>query len=203
MQQNVKSANSSMPEERAPVAELEKRANETEKIKEQAKALTGNLSDAQFHWRPEAQLWSIGECLAHLNKTNKLYLPILEGAIETGRARGLTGHEPFRHGFLGNFFVRSMEPPPKRKFKAPQSFLPASDQSREQVIIEFADMQERILSCVHAADGLHLGKVKIASPVSKLLRMSLGQGFALLTAHERRHLWQAQQVKSNPNFPRA
>ena len=192
-----------MTEGRPPVAELEERASEIEKIKEQVKALTQQLSDEQFRWRPEAQSWSIAECLGHLNRTNKLYLPILERAIESGRAKGLTGHEPFRHGFLGNFFVRSIEPPPKRKFKAPKSFLPTSGQPREQVTAEFADMQERILSCVRAADGLHLGKIKIASPVTKLLRMSLGQGFALLTAHERRHLWQAQQVKNNPNFPKA
>lgn len=192
-----------MPEERSPVAELEERGREIEKIKTEAKALTEHLGDEQFHWRPEAQSWSIAECLDHLNRTNKLYLPILERAIEKGRARGLTGREPFRHGFLGDFFVRSMEPPPKKKFRAPQSFLPVSDQPREQVIAEFADMQERILSCIRAADGLHLGKIKIPSPVTKLLRMSLGQGFALLTAHERRHLWQAQQVKNNPNFPKA
>ena len=39
------------------------------------------------------------------------------------------------------------------------------------------------------------------SPVTKLLRLSLGQEFALLIAHEQRHLWQARQVRANPQFP--
>jgi hypothetical protein len=43
---------------------------------------------------------------------------------------------------------------------------------------------------------------RTASPFSKLLRFTLGQVFALNTAHGRRHLWQARQVRIDPGFPR-
>jgi hypothetical protein len=32
--------------------------------------------------------------------------------------------------------------------------------------------------------------------------MSLNSAFALMAAHERRHLWQARQVIAAPGFPR-
>ena len=36
---------------------------------------------------------------------------------------------------------------------------------------------------------------------SSLIKLSLGQSFALMTAHERRHLWQAAQVREAAGFP--
>jgi hypothetical protein len=31
--------------------------------------------------------------------------------------------------------------------------------------------------------------------------MPLGSGFALMAAHERRHLWQARKLMQHPEFP--
>jgi hypothetical protein len=51
------------------------------------------------------------------------------------------------------------------------------------------------------ANGLDLSRARVRSPASKWLRMPLGSGFAVMTAHERRHLWQARRVTSSPGFP--
>jgi hypothetical protein len=45
-----------------------------------------------------------------------------------------------------------------------------------------------------ASDGLDLANLKFTSPFFKLLRLSVIAGFTVITAHERRHLWQAEQV---------
>jgi hypothetical protein len=45
-----------------------------------------------------------------------------------------------------------------------------------------------------------LGRVKVRSPAMKLLRFPLGGLFAIMAAHERRHLWQAQQVSRMATF---
>ncbi len=45
------------------------------------------------------------------------------------------------------------------------------------------------------AEGIDLARVKVRSPVLWLLRLSLGQWFALIAGHQKRHLWQAGQVK--------
>jgi hypothetical protein len=48
---------------------------------------------------------------------------------------------------------------------------------------------------VRQANGLDLSRVRVVSPLTSLMRMSLGQCFGLLAAHERRHLWQAARVR--------
>jgi hypothetical protein len=52
------------------------------------------------------------------------------------------------------------------------------------------------------ANGLDLARAKVRSPTYAWLRFSLGSGFALMLAHERRHLWQARNVVNHPLFPR-
>ena len=177
------------------VAELEDYRRQFEAIKREAGELLAKLTEGQFNWRPGPGQWSIADCLSHLNVTGRLYLPVIEEGIRRGRARQLLGRGPFRHGFLGNWFVRTVEPPVKLKVKAPRRFAPAPDQMLAEVAPEFMALQEEWLRCVGEADGVDLGRVKVQSPATKLLRLTLGQSLALMAAHERRHLWQARRVK--------
>jgi hypothetical protein len=51
------------------------------------------------------------------------------------------------------------------------------------------------------AEGLDLARVKVPTPISRLLKLSLGMTLAQAAAHERRHLEQARRVRENPRFP--
>jgi hypothetical protein len=42
----------------------------------------------------------------------------------------------------------------------------------------------------------------VKSPAVSWIRLPLGSGFALMVAHERRHLWQARNVINETGFPR-
>ena len=53
------------------------------------------------------------------------------------------------------------------------------------------------------ANGVDLAKARVQSPANRWVRLDLGAGFALMVAHERRHLWQAQQMTVRPDFPKA
>jgi hypothetical protein len=48
---------------------------------------------------------------------------------------------------------------------------------------------------------LNLVKVKITSPLASFLKFRLGAAFGIVIAHDRRHLWQAQQVRHAEGFP--
>jgi hypothetical protein len=41
----------------------------------------------------------------------------------------------------------------------------------------------------------------VQSPASHWIKISLNSGFALMAAHERRHLWQARRVLAAAGFP--
>jgi hypothetical protein len=169
-------------------------------IKEDALELTAPLAEAQFNWRPSPKQWSISECLVHLNLADGLDLPALTGEIERARAAGLTGSGPFRYGFLSRRFIRWTEPPPKIRVKAPKPYRPLPDQPKEKVVTEFVWIHERLLELLSKSNGLDLARIKVPTPIPRV-KFSLGQRFALITAHDRRHLWQAWQVRKHPDFP--
>lgn len=172
-----------------------------EDAKERAVQLFAGLSPAQAQWQPAPESWSMADCLQHLNITAEQYYPAMDGAIKGGRERGVKGTPPFRHGFFVNWFVRMLEPPPRRRLKAPTKFRVGLGSADETEFPKFMAHQDALARRVQQSGGLHLARVKLVSPVSPLLRMSLGQCFALLAAHERRHLWQAAAVRRNPRFP--
>lgn len=176
--------------------EIARYAQEFAAIHEAFGRLVEGVDEEAFNRRPSPDRWSIGECLAHLVITADQYLPALDGAIERAWAARLTGTGPFQHGPIGNWFVRFMEPPVKTRVKAPGKFQPPRQRhSMDATVAAFRDRQNQFLARLRRASGLHLSRVKVRSPAMPLMRWSLGQTFALMAAHERRHLWQAGKVK--------
>jgi hypothetical protein len=165
----------------------------------------GNLLDSmtedQFHWSPASSRWSIAQCLVHLVIMGRRYLPVLDETIERARAEDLLGRGPFRYGFIEKWIVRATEPPPGIRLKTPASARPPDDEPLAGVVANFLLTQDELRKRIHAAKGIHLARAKVTSPFVKSLKMGLGPCFAFLIAHERRHLWQAWQVRRDENFP--
>jgi hypothetical protein len=165
--------------------------------------LVARYRDRQLVWRPSPKRWSVAECLNHLNVTATKYLPRIDAMIAQARAEGLTGHGRFRHPFVGNWFIRMMEPPPRRRFRVPGVFAPLPDQPAASLLPEFLRLRGELLERIRESDGLDLAAVKMASPAARFFTLTLGQCFGALAAHDRRHLWQARQVTAHPDFPKA
>lgn len=171
-------------------------------IKADGARLVQGLSDSQMNWRTHPGRWSIGQCLAHVALANEKYLEALDTAIVQARARQLFGAGPFKHGWFGNWFARSFEPPPKFKARNPKVITPPPNIPGAAVVVTFQKSEQDVLRRLYQANGIDLGRAKMTSPFFRLLRLSLGQGFAVLTAHARRHLWQAWQVRKDAAFPK-
>ncbi|HEU5262852.1 MAG TPA: DinB family protein [Gemmatimonadales bacterium] len=184
--------------------ELQDYLQQIEAVKRDAQALVSGLSNAQFNSRPGPGRWSIGECLVHLNVAVTTTLPAFDRGIERGWTRGLMGQGRFRYGWFANWMVRSMEPPVKRRMRTVKIFEvpPGATHSPGQVLPEFLRVRDQLAERVRRADGLDLRRARVVSPVTPLLRMPLGAYFAFVLAHERRHVWQARQVREAAGFPR-
>lgn len=202
MRENVTSENAVRVDEPL-ISDLQDYRSQIEAVNLDARDLISGLNEVQFNWRPTPGHWSIAECLDHLTVTNRELIEGIKRTISDARAKGLTGRGPFRHGWIGNMFVRSMEPPVKMKFKAPKIFRPRSRQSLEATARDFFATQDEVLRLIEESNGINLARAKVASPVTRLMKLSLGQVFGLIITHERRHLWQAREVKGNPAFPAA
>ena len=182
-------------------SELRDVHEQIEDVRGQLQQLMFGVNEAAFLWRPEPNHWSISECLMHLNTTAALYISAIDRAIGAGQpASG--GEELPRRGFLGRWMLNTLEPPVTRRFKAPGAFAPNEPKPLDQVVPEFIRYQDEVQQRLAVAKGFDLWRTKVKSPAVPLLRFSLGEPFAIITAHERRHLAQAEEVKNSPDFPR-
>ena len=161
----------------------------------EADQICTRLTGDQFNRRPAPSSWSIAECFSHLNVSGRAYIGQVNTAIDRARTRGQLAQGPFRHGWLARWMIRQMEPPPRKRYKTPSRFVEQTSVfDIEAVLHEFTAVGLKWEECLDAANGLHLARVKVQSPAMKLLRFPLGGLFAIMAAHERRHLWQASQV---------
>lgn len=172
-----------------------------EAVGRDAAGLLDGLSDAQVNWRPSDGRWSIAECVAHLTASGRIYLAPLDRAIERGVERAMFGGRDFHPNWFGRLLIASMEPPPRRRMRAPKQIVPRPVESRARLAAEFDAMHLALIERIRRATSLDLARVKLRSPIMPLLRMPLGTCFAFLLAHERRHLWQARQVRQELGFP--
>jgi DinB superfamily len=183
--------------------EIERLLYQVKVIVEEASGLFDGVSNAQFNWKPAPGSWSMAECFDHLNVSAKKMLDSMEPAIQKARATGQLSDGPFVYGFLGRMFNRMTAPPVKRRFSAPAAFRPSADKKMETVVAEWAKTHERMNQVIESASGIDLQRVKVTSPASSMIKFNLGIYFWVMTTHEKRHLWQARNVRNAPGFPAA
>ena len=171
-----------------------------EAVRQDVRALVPGLTPEQLRWRSSPNAWSVLECIAHLNETARQYAPVIHAAIDRARASEWFGRGPFHYGLLERWFVRLMEPPPKFRVRR-TPFPPDLSGPPDAVLSEFDQLHSELAGYVRTAIGIDLARTKVESPASRSLKLSLGQVFALLAAHGRRHIWQAKQVLAAPGFP--
>jgi hypothetical protein len=174
-------------------------------IAQDAPGIANGLTDAQFNWRPAPGQWSVGDCFAHMNKGGAMFLPVIDRAIARARTQGLTSPGPFVFSMFERIVLRMTEPPVRLKNRAPKALQPLADPTRsaDKVLREFQELQAAIDERILRADGLDLKRVRERSPALPLIKWSLGTLLAITLAHERRHLWQARNVRNDKRFPAA
>lgn len=162
--------------------------------------LVAPLDEAAFNWRPDARSWSTAQCLDHMNVSNRTYMEALQQTLGAARRRGRTSRGPVQPGWLERWFVSNLEPPPRRRFPAPKKVIPALTGEKEALLGEFRQLHREIADLLRDAADLDLG-VRFPNPFVPLIRFTAWTGFLVIPAHERRHLWQAEQLQTKPGFP--
>ncbi|HYF02502.1 MAG TPA: DinB family protein [Patescibacteria group bacterium] len=167
-------------------------------IKKYAEELVSDLTDAQFNKKPANGGWSVGECFEHMNILGKEYIAPLKKAIDTARKKGWKPKQKYKYSFFGRAFIRSMEPPYKMKLKTTKAMQTQDKNlSKEKVLKDFYALQEELLRLMREAQDVDLQRAKAPSQILPVIRFSVGEWLAVTAVHERRHLWQAAQVKKS------
>jgi hypothetical protein len=189
------------PAHLALAPELDEFRRHFEQLAHDADALVSPLTDAQFTWQPRPNAWSVAQCIDHLNVTARLYLPVVDEGIANAIRQGQYAEGPYNYWWLPRMFVRMLEPPPRFRVKTPAAFQPPPARTRHEIVAAFRAYQVQYVDRLRQANGLDLARARVRSPVASWLLLPLGCGFAAITAHERRHLWQATRVAETPGFP--
>ena len=176
---------------------LRERLHDFDEIRRDIRAVVADLSPDEMRRRPADGGWSIAEVLAHLVASDSDYVPKIRALLDRAHTVGPRADgRPWRASFFGKFLVRSLDPSNTRKMPAPKRWRPAAGARPAAEASDYLRVLDEVAELARKAEGLDLGGIKLASPVSPLIRMNLGDGFLLLATHARRHLGQMRRVRA-------
>jgi hypothetical protein len=168
-----------------------------------ADALVATLSDPQFHWQPDGgRRWSVAQCLEHLAVGAEVYLAGMRGAVDRAKQKRSVRRGPLAPGFFGRQFANSLEPPVRFRGRAPKAIVPSSTLSRAEILSRFHGSHAALKAMAREAATIDANRATFRNPFLKMVRMKLSSAFQVINAHDRRHLWQAEQVVARADFPR-
>ena len=98
---------------------------------------------------------------------------------------------------LGRVVAWTQEPPARFRTKTFDELQPDPGDAGldpAAVLEEFESLHEELIVRINESSDLDRKRVKIRSVLDDRLRLSLDDWYAFLSAHARRHLWQAERV---------
>jgi hypothetical protein len=161
-----------------------------EACSEHARQMFAKHDEALLKQRPPSGGWCPAECLVHLTLTTSNY----ESIFIDGFARARAGSEPYKKDFVGRLLGWIQEPPYRQKVNTRPNFEPVNTGSPQQVLTDFLESQKIMFARLERANGLALDQVRVASPFKQSVTYNMYSLFWILAAHQRRHLWQAEQA---------
>ena len=105
----------------------------------------------------------------------------------------LTTNRPLRTGALARLFIRNLEPPYRLRFKVLAPLVPRQHDFNS-AWGAFQESQAQLAKTIRSAAGLAIDQVRIKSPVYGRFSYNVYGALRMLAAHERRHLWQIEQI---------
>jgi hypothetical protein len=146
--------------------DLQRLLDEIDDADRAAETLTADLSDQQFHWQPDAgRSWSIAQCLEHLAAINELYGGSIRQALDDARTKGSSRQGPLKPGPFGRWFIRSQEPPVKRRLKTPGRVRPGSTLTRAEILRRYHEAHDEVRRTIRDAGGHRRQRHDLSKPV--------------------------------------
>ena len=167
-------------------------ATELDRIEPRTRVAVTGLPEAKFREVPPDGGWSVAQVFEHLCRTNLSYLDgPLPAAVARSAAKGPSTRQ-WRPTLVGGWLTRMLMEGTK-PVPAPRPYR-VGPEVRPQVVDEFLSTVQRLRQVMQQADGHDL-RVMLASPVSPLFRMNIGDAFRVMVVHSHRHLGQAERTR--------
>lgn len=153
------------------------------------------LSEKELNYKESIDEWSILECIEHLKIYGDFYNSEIKVRIKKTHT---TSAKIFKSGVIGNYFVNLISPKEKlNKMKTLKENNPLGSHLDKNVLDRFITQQKECLELIEKSKKINLTKTKTAISISKLIKLRLGDTFRFITAHNERHLLQAENILNN------
>lgn len=180
--------------------DLEQIVIDLERNEAAARHTIAGLTPHLLNWQPkEGRSWSILQCIEHLTITNLGYTQAMEGVLSGSSLPPRRG--PIETGLLMGLFVKLLEPPARLKLPAPSPLLPPSALDPDTTLTRWVETHDRLRALLPLGATADFNSVGMANPFQKGMSIKVGAAILIILSHERRHLWQADNVRKS--FPRA
>ena len=164
---------------------------EVESATVHAKRLVSGRSEEELTTRVRPDSWSAAECLEHLALTTWAFLPPIAETI--AKAPKLTRNRALRADMLARVLIRTLEPPYRLRHKVLGHLAPRRNDFAP-TWMGFLKSQEQLAQMIRSTVGLAIDRVKVQSPVCSRVSYNVYGALGVLSAHQRRHLWQVEQI---------
>jgi hypothetical protein len=185
---------------RISAAQLDAVLNQAENVTLEARALVAGRRQSDLARSVESASWSVAQCLDHLAQTTNAFVPAMASAI--AQPPHITTNRALRTGALTRLFIRNLEPPCRLRFKVLTPLVPRR-RDFESAWSAFEESQAQLAKTIQSAAGLAIDQVKVESPVYARFSYNVYGALRMLTAHERRYLWQIEQILKKLDATRA
>lgn len=172
-----------------------------EAVTAEVKSLFANLSLVQLNWKPSAEKWSIAQCLDHLMVTNQTFYPQLQEVISGNHKNSFYQNIKFISRYFGSYLIRETGSVVNKPQKNPPTWTPSQSDLPATIVSDFLKHQQEFSSLVSQLDKTDLENTVISSPALFIIIYSLNDALIILAGHEQRHLQQARNILSHPDFP--
>ena len=164
-------------------------------------AVMSPLTPAQLRWPAPNGGWSIGQVLGHVLVAADSYLTKMRPLIYLpGTPLTRAAEHDWEPTLTASALVSTLKG--KRKWPAPTAWHVGTE-PRPELLKAFQAQQDAIHALLLAAADLDWNVVHFRSPVTRLIRLNLGDAFTVLVVHGQRHALQMQRVRDLPGFGKA
>ena len=171
-------------------------AHQLAAIRSRVQALTIGLDEAALNWQPAGgRQWSIAQCLHHLALTTEFYSQALDVAIDA--APQVTLDAPARPNLLGRVLIWAIEPPVRIGVSARAELMPPSRHVPDVLLRQYDASLDRLAALVERTLRIDAGRTRYANPLAGGVKsFNVVTGVMVMLAHNRRHLVQAERVRT-------
>ena len=150
-------------------------------------------SDYDLRKSTNLNSWNTLQCIEHLNRYGKFYLPEFQKRIRL--AKQMNSDIIFNSTFWGRKFCNMMLPKDNKikKMKTFKSKNPINNKLKNNTLIAFIKQQEEMIKALEEAENLDLNTNKCALTIP-LVKMNLGDTFRFVIYHNVRHIEQAKRA---------